>query len=171
MFTRKYWRFGSLERTLTCKFPFPLHAIYMMTTSYCSGGGNAINAGMDRSRPPLRWMASQAKELGLRIGSFKRELLADEQIELRESLTGPWHLFEMLPFQRLTLSRRSGKINSVTRKCAFCRLAKGLPQLTATTIQTPPLVPSENPRGPENSFFLRFGSDKHRVRAQGPSLP
>ncbi|KAJ2913615.1 hypothetical protein MD484_g6798, partial [Candolleomyces efflorescens] len=80
------------------------------------GGGNAINAGMDRSRPPLRWMASQAKELGLRIGSFKRELLADEQIEFQESLTGPWHLFEMLPFQRLTLSRRTGKINGITRK-------------------------------------------------------
>jgi hypothetical protein len=44
-------------------------------------------------------MASQAAELGLRLEPFKRELLRTEQIEFRESLTGPWHLFEIFPFQ------------------------------------------------------------------------
>ncbi|KAJ2935963.1 hypothetical protein H1R20_g1129, partial [Candolleomyces eurysporus] len=78
------------------------------------GGGNAINAKMDRSRPPLRWMASQAAELGLRIGVFKRELGKNEQIEFQESLTGFWHLFELLPFQRLTFSRT--RTNSTTRR-------------------------------------------------------
>ncbi|RXW11165.1 hypothetical protein EST38_g14690, partial [Candolleomyces aberdarensis] len=81
------------------------------------GGGNAINAGMDRSRPPLRWMASQAAELGLRIGVFNRELKKTEQIEFQESLTGFWHLFELLPFQRLTFSRI--RMNSTTRRPHF----------------------------------------------------
>ncbi|RXW13019.1 hypothetical protein EST38_g12835 [Candolleomyces aberdarensis] len=76
------------------------------------GGGNAKNAGMDRSRPPQRWMASQAAELGLRIGPFKRELLLSEQIEFRESLTGLWHLFELLPFRRLTFARSQPGINT-----------------------------------------------------------
>jgi hypothetical protein len=59
-------------------------------------------------------MASQAAELGLRLEPFKRELLRTEQIEFRESLTGPWHLFEIFPFQRLTFARSQG-INGITR--------------------------------------------------------
>ncbi|KAJ2929052.1 hypothetical protein H1R20_g8048, partial [Candolleomyces eurysporus] len=80
------------------------------------GGGNAANARMDRSRPPMRWMALQAAELGLRIGKFERELLSTEQIEFKESLTWIWKLFEILPFRRLTFSRRAQKVNSITYK-------------------------------------------------------
>ncbi|KAJ2935860.1 hypothetical protein H1R20_g1235, partial [Candolleomyces eurysporus] len=80
------------------------------------GGGNASNAGMNRSRPPMRWMALQAAELGLRIGKFERELLSTEQIESQESLTWIWKLFEILPFRRLTFSRRPQKVNSITYK-------------------------------------------------------
>ncbi|KAJ2933545.1 hypothetical protein H1R20_g3565, partial [Candolleomyces eurysporus] len=80
------------------------------------GGGNANNAGMDRSRPPLRWMASQAVEVGLRVGTYKRKLLSTEQIEFQESLKGFWwHLFEMLPFHRLTFARSQPGINGTTR--------------------------------------------------------
>ncbi|KAJ2929848.1 hypothetical protein H1R20_g7248, partial [Candolleomyces eurysporus] len=72
------------------------------------GGGNVQNIGMDRSRPPLRWMASEAEALGLRLEPFERELSSSEQIEFQESLTGLWHLFEVLPFRRLTFARSPG---------------------------------------------------------------
>ncbi|RXW16523.1 hypothetical protein EST38_g9336 [Candolleomyces aberdarensis] len=70
--------------------------------------GAWYNAGMDRSRPPSRWMVSEAEALGLRLRPFERELLPNEQIEFRESLKGPWHLFELLPFRRLTFARSPG---------------------------------------------------------------
>ncbi|RXW16519.1 hypothetical protein EST38_g9334 [Candolleomyces aberdarensis] len=72
------------------------------------GGGNAKNVGMDRSRPPSRWMASEAEKLGLRLKPFDRELSASEQIEFQESLKGFWHLFELLPFRRPTFARSTG---------------------------------------------------------------
>jgi hypothetical protein len=62
------------------------------------------NVGMDRSRPPLRWMAQEAALCGLRLQGFERELQTDEQIEFKESLTGFWHLLECLPFQRLSFN-------------------------------------------------------------------
>ncbi|KAF9526328.1 WD40-repeat-containing domain protein [Crepidotus variabilis] len=69
------------------------------------GGGNASNASMDRSRPPLRWMVFEAEAVGLRMAKFEREIRADEQIEIKESLTGMWWLFEIIPFGRLSFSR------------------------------------------------------------------
>lgn len=66
------------------------------------GGGNAVNAGMDRSRPPLRWMVFEAGAVGLRTALFKRELSAKEQIEIKESLTLAWWPLEIIPFHRLT---------------------------------------------------------------------
>ncbi|KAJ2911361.1 hypothetical protein MD484_g9053, partial [Candolleomyces efflorescens] len=79
------------------------------------GGGNARNVGMDRSRPPLRWMASEAEALGLRLRSFERELSSNEQIEFQESLTWLWKPFEILPFRRLTFARNIGS-KSTTRR-------------------------------------------------------
>ena len=38
------------------------------------GGGNVQNSGMDRSGPPLRWMALEARALGLRTKPLEREL-------------------------------------------------------------------------------------------------
>lgn len=69
------------------------------------GGGNVQNVGMDRSRPPLRWMVSEAVALGLRTAEFERELTPDQQIEFQESLTGIWHLLEYWPIPRLTFHR------------------------------------------------------------------
>ncbi|KAJ2913619.1 hypothetical protein MD484_g6797, partial [Candolleomyces efflorescens] len=68
------------------------------------GGGNAKNAGMDRSRPPLRWMALEAAAAGLKLRPFGHELPLDKQIEFKESLTGFWWLLECLPLQRLTFN-------------------------------------------------------------------
>ncbi|TFK20313.1 WD40 repeat-like protein [Coprinopsis marcescibilis] len=72
------------------------------------GGGNRQNKTMDRSRPPLRWMVSEAKVAGLRVRDFDRELSSKEQVEIQESLTGLWHLFELLPLMRLTYTACSG---------------------------------------------------------------
>ncbi|KAJ2936532.1 hypothetical protein H1R20_g558, partial [Candolleomyces eurysporus] len=69
------------------------------------GGGNVQNLGMDRSRPPLRWMVLEAVALGLRTAEFERELTSDQQIEFQESLTGIWHLLEYWPHRRLTFHR------------------------------------------------------------------
>lgn len=70
------------------------------------GGGNVQNVGMDRSRPPLRWMVLEARALGLRTAQFKRELKPTEQIHIKESLTRVWWFLELLPLKRLTYSRR-----------------------------------------------------------------
>ena len=75
-----------------------------------SGGGNALNPGMDRSRPPLRWMVFEAGAVGLRTARFTRELSFKEywEIDIQESLTIPWWPLEILPFKRLTFTRRPG---------------------------------------------------------------
>jgi len=70
------------------------------------GGGNVENAGMDRNRPPLRWMVFEAGALGLRTAPFERELSPDQQIEIKESLTCIWWLCELLPIKRLTYNRQ-----------------------------------------------------------------
>jgi hypothetical protein len=71
------------------------------------GGGNVENTGMNRSRPPLRWMVFEAGAVGLRTARFKRELSSKEQIEIKESLTGVWWFLEVFPFKRLTFARRN----------------------------------------------------------------
>ena len=80
-----------------------------------SGGGNANNAGMNRSRPPLRWMVFEAGALGLRTALFERELSPDEQIEIKESLTRVWWPLELFFFKRLTFTR-GGNGKETTRK-------------------------------------------------------
>ena len=73
-----------------------------------SGGGSVNDAGMDRSRPPLKWMVFEAGRLGLRTARFDRELLPNEQIEIQESLTWAWWPLELFFFKRLTFTRREG---------------------------------------------------------------
>ncbi|KJA17498.1 hypothetical protein HYPSUDRAFT_192134 [Hypholoma sublateritium FD-334 SS-4] len=79
------------------------------------GGGNVENIGMDRSRPPLRWMVLEAGAVGLRTARFDRELSSKEQIEIKESLTPIWWFLELLPLKRLTYTRRKDGILN-TRK-------------------------------------------------------
>ena len=50
-------------------------------------------------------MVLEAEGLGLRVKQFKRDLFSSEKIEFQESLKRFWHLFELLPFRRLTFSR------------------------------------------------------------------
>jgi len=79
------------------------------------GGGNVVNAGMDRSRPPLRWMVFEAGALGLRTATFERDLSPDEQIHIKESLTPLWWPLELCFFNRLTYTRRD-QGNKTTHK-------------------------------------------------------
>lgn len=96
-----------LEHTQICKYIL----FSSLRDSICNvlasrGGGNVENAGMDRSRPPLRWMVLEAGVLGLRTAPFGRELLANEQIEIKESLTPLWWPLELWFFRRLTYTRK-----------------------------------------------------------------
>ncbi|KAJ3507945.1 hypothetical protein NLJ89_g6019 [Agrocybe chaxingu] len=82
------------------------------------GGGNSQNAGMDRSRPPLRWMVFEAGTVGLRTNPFKDKIPSSKQININESLKGIWWPLELLPLKRLTFTRRQdGK--QTTRKPHF----------------------------------------------------
>ena len=65
-----------------------------------------MNAGMDRSRPPLRWMVFEAQALGLRTATFEHDLSFDEQIHIKESLMLLWWPLELFFFNRLTYTRR-----------------------------------------------------------------
>jgi len=53
-------------------------------------------------------MVFEAAPLGLITAQFNRDLLDEELVDVKESLTGLWRLFEYLPFRRLTYSRREG---------------------------------------------------------------
>ncbi|KAF4618293.1 hypothetical protein D9613_011524 [Agrocybe pediades] len=70
------------------------------------GGGNTINATLNRSRPPLRWMVYEAGPLGLRMSQFKRNLEDEEEVLVKESLSWVWWPFEYFPFRRLTYTRQ-----------------------------------------------------------------
>ena len=70
------------------------------------GGGNVVNTGMNRRRPPLRWIVFEAGALGLRTEPFDHGLFPEEQIKIKESLTPLWWPLELLPFKRLTYTRR-----------------------------------------------------------------
>lgn len=80
-----------------------------------SGGGNINNPGLDRTRPPLRWMVFEAGAVGLRTARFDRELSSHEQISVIESLKSFWLLLEIFPLPRLTFANE-GNGREVTRK-------------------------------------------------------
>ena len=64
-----------------------------------------MNARMDCSRPPLRWMVFEAGALGLRTALFEHELSPVWEIKVKESLTPLWWPLEFFPFKRWTYTR------------------------------------------------------------------
>lgn len=68
---------------------------------------------MNRSQPPLRWMSYEATAVGLRLNPFEEEWKLIPEIEIHESLTGPWHVLEVLPLKHLTYSKQ----NKAKRRC------------------------------------------------------
>ena len=74
------------------------------------GGANVGNLDMNRGMPSLRWMVFEAGAVGLRTALFERNLSSSGYLNIQESLKGPWWLFEMLPFKRLTFTtQKDGK--------------------------------------------------------------
>lgn len=80
------------------------------------GGGNAENVSMDRRKPPLRWMVFEAVAVGLRTAQLKDVFLSEKKIAVIESLTWPWQILELLPFKRLTFTRREDGKHESTYK-------------------------------------------------------
>ncbi|KJA17515.1 hypothetical protein HYPSUDRAFT_124978, partial [Hypholoma sublateritium FD-334 SS-4] len=124
------------------------------------GGGNVENIGMDRSRPPLRWMVLEARAVGLRTAQFERELSKKEQIEIKESLTPVWWLLELFPLKRLTYTRRQQGVK-ITRRPHF-----GSPRkihegqkihssllLAEELFNSEPYTPKARPVGDDPSFW------------------
>ncbi|VDB86424.1 unnamed protein product [Peniophora sp. CBMAI 1063] len=67
------------------------------------GGGNVENRSLDRTRPSLRWMFSEASAAGLHLDPLQLNRKDVEDIKVNESLTGIfWWLLEYLPLRRLT---------------------------------------------------------------------
>ena len=51
-------------------------------------GGNTENDGMDRRKPPLRWMVFEAAAVWLRMARLERGFLSEDMIlKIKESLT------------------------------------------------------------------------------------
>ena len=61
-------------------------------------------------------MLFEAGAAGLRTVLFTRELKDHEQINILESLTWPWVLFEICPFKRLAFARKENGLPKTTRK-------------------------------------------------------
>ncbi|VDB86472.1 unnamed protein product [Peniophora sp. CBMAI 1063] len=73
------------------------------------GGGNEENKSLNRTRPSLRWMFSEASAAGLRFDHFIRNSEDIDDIKIgKESLTLVWRVFEHAPFRRLTYGERKG---------------------------------------------------------------
>ena len=63
---------------------------------------------MNRDMPALRWMVFQAGAVGLRTALFERNLSSSGYSNIQDILKviWLWWLLEMLPFKRLTFTRR-----------------------------------------------------------------
>ena len=83
-----------------------------MAITVLSGGGNLDNPTLDRTRPPLKWMAFEATSFGLRLNPFKRNLKGEELIKVNESLTWGWWPFEILPFKRLSYAKSKSHMDT-----------------------------------------------------------
>ncbi|KAL0567498.1 hypothetical protein V5O48_014495 [Marasmius crinis-equi] len=80
------------------------------------GGGNTENMKLIRNGPSLRWMVTQARKAGLRIGpSYGEWGTSAEVLQIHESLNGIWKVFELLPFKRLSYKDERATTRSLHR--------------------------------------------------------
>ena len=75
-----------------------------------SGGGNQANLDLDLGGTPFLWMSFEAVSCGLRLRPTKVEWNLDHLQDVKESLTGIWHIFEWMPFKRLSYQDESSTI-------------------------------------------------------------
>jgi len=83
---------------------------FLLITPTFSGRGNVKNEGVNRRKPPLRWMVLKARtyRLSTSLRQLEEEFLKDDKIEVIESLMWPWWVLEVLPglLKRMTFTRR-----------------------------------------------------------------
>ncbi|KDR71319.1 hypothetical protein GALMADRAFT_144010 [Galerina marginata CBS 339.88] len=134
------------------------------------GGGNAENARMDRSRPPLRWMVFEAGAHGLRTARFDRVLLPNEQVEIKESLTWAWWPLELLCLPHLTYAGpKEGKRMTYKphvgsgRKLHAGQKIHGSFTLTDKTKKE--YTPQARPLDDDPLFWEKVRDDKNRLGA------
>ena len=75
-----------------------------------SGGGNRANPDLDLGGTPFLWMSFEAVSCGLRLRPTKVEWNLDHLQDVKESLTGVWHMFEWVPFKRLSYQDESSTV-------------------------------------------------------------
>ncbi|KZV67659.1 hypothetical protein PENSPDRAFT_583565, partial [Peniophora sp. CONT] len=72
---------------------------------------------LNLTRPPLRWMFSEASVAGLHFDAFKRDFEDVDVIKVgKESLTLAWRPFEHLPFRRLTYNEGRADVRWVDHR-------------------------------------------------------
>jgi hypothetical protein len=94
-------KFGSQVVIRICeRCPFVQLAYFI----FYSGGGLRINDRLDNAAVPVLWMGNEAQHAGLKLEPSPVEWNWEELEASKptESLTSVWHLFELLPFKRLS---------------------------------------------------------------------
>ena len=76
-----------------------------------SGGGNQSNRDLDQGSTPFLWMSFEAVSFGLRLRPTRVDWPWGHLQDVKESLTGPWHAFERIPFKRLSYQDESSTIS------------------------------------------------------------
>ncbi|EMD32007.1 hypothetical protein CERSUDRAFT_99715 [Gelatoporia subvermispora B] len=74
--------------------------VWFVGTHSDIGGGNVVNATLDRRAAALRWMMYEASREGLRLDDWI--LKQEAATNVRESLTGKWWLLELFPMKNLS---------------------------------------------------------------------
>ena len=69
-----------------------------LADEFVSGGGNAANLDLNQFGQSLRWITYEAIHHGLKMKPYDGSW---STVELKESLTGIWKVFEYFPLRRL----------------------------------------------------------------------
>ena len=75
-------------------------------------------------------MVFEAALVGLRMGQLETIFLAEDRIVVQESLTWPWRILEVLPFKRLTFTRKKDGKHEYTYKYVLLNSEMTFAQLT-----------------------------------------
>ncbi|KAJ7900848.1 hypothetical protein B0H13DRAFT_1883251 [Mycena leptocephala] len=76
------------------------------------GGGLRINDKLDNATVPVLWMGNEAQHAGLKLEPSPVEWNWEELETSKptESLTSVWHVFELLPFKRLSYADKASMV-------------------------------------------------------------
>ncbi|KAJ2912082.1 hypothetical protein MD484_g8332, partial [Candolleomyces efflorescens] len=109
-------------------------------------------------------MATHAAELGLRIKGFKHDeptQVADADVRFKDSLSGAWHLFEILPLHRLTFANTTARIGGMTRIPHFWRARKIHEGqfIHCSVVEDRKYIPKARLKGHGSDFWTELRSD------------